>query len=167
MHGEDVPIDEHPVWLDVYQEDRAHFASPKFARDMEFWKHHLEQIPEKRIFRARPGHADALGNSRYKKFYLSEEASRIIDRVIHKYGISPNIYFTALHALIVSFMCDENKIVILTPVAFGERKVLHKRQGYQVAMPPVFIDLSAHETIAELFEDIATQSRKFYRHGAA
>ncbi len=164
MRGEDVPVDGHPVWLDVYREDREHFASAKFTRDMEFWKRHLERIPEKRIFRARPGHADVLGNSRHRKFHLGEETSRIIDRVILRYGISPNIYFTALHALIVSFMCDEKQFVILNPVAFGERKVLHRRQGYQVAMPPVLIDLNEHGSIAGLFEDISVQGRTFYRH---
>ncbi|WP_459826836.1 amino acid adenylation domain-containing protein [Desulfomicrobium salsuginis] len=164
MRGENVPIDELPVWLDVYRDDRAHFASAKFERDMDFWKRHLERIPEKRIFRARPGHADVLGNSRHRKFHLGEDASRVIDRVILRHGISPNIYFMALHALIVSFMCDEKRVVILNPVAFGERKVLHRRQGYQVAMPPVFIDLGAHESIAGLFEDISTQGRTFYRH---
>ncbi len=164
MRGENVPIDEHPVWLDVYREDREHFASAKFTRDMEFWKRHLERIPEKRIFRARPGHADVLGNSRHRKFHLGEETSRIIDRVILRHGISPNIYFTALHALIVAFMCDEKQFVILNPVAFGERKVLHRRQGYQVAMPPVLIDLNEHGSIAGLFEDISAQGRSFYRH---
>lgn len=147
-----------------YLRDREHCASARFAKDMVFWSEHLEKMPEKRLFRARCGYPDVLGDSRFEKHILSREASACIDRALQQHQISPAVYFTALHVLVVSFMCGEPNIVVQTPVALGERKSFMRRQGAQIAMPPMLVDVTAHETVQGVFADVAAQNSRFFRH---
>ncbi|EPY00911.1 non-ribosomal peptide synthetase, partial [Magnetospirillum fulvum MGU-K5] len=147
-----------------YREDQAHRASAQFERDMAFWADHLRQSPEKRIFRARPGCADVLGHSRHKKYVLSDETSSAIASLIAARRISPAVFFTAVHVLIVGFMCDEAEIAVQTPIAFGERKAADRRQGMCVALPSQFVDLRQHPTFASLTQEIAAQCASFFRH---
>lgn len=164
VHGKDFPISKKCLCDDSSLKDASHFKSPRWAKDIAFWEEHLKRIPEKRIFRARPGFADVLGHSRFKKYYLSEKESASIDEIISRYGVSPAVYFTAVHALIISFMCDEKQFAVLMPVAFGERKSYNKRQGAQISTPPVFIDLDRHDSFESLLDGIASQSSSFFRH---
>jgi amino acid adenylation domain-containing protein len=163
-HGKDFSIEDSDAFLKSHAQDKKHFESPKLASDLKFWKNHLEAIPEKRIFRALPGHADVLGHSRHKKFVLPENVSESIKVVMRKHAVGPAAYFAALHALIVSFMCDEKQIAIQTPIAFGERKSIRKRQGAQIATPSVFLDLGRHDTFESVMRDVGTQSMAFFRH---
>lgn len=163
-HGKDFSIEDSDAFLKSHAQDKKHFESPKLASDLKFWKNHLEAIPEKRIFRALPGHADVLGHSRHEKFVLSENVSESIKVVMRKHAVGPAAYFAALHALIVSFMCDEKQIAIQTPIAFGERKSIRKRQGAQIATPSVFLDLGRHDTFESVMRDVGTQSMAFFRH---
>ncbi len=163
-HGKELPVREKAGFSDVYLKDRKYFSSTKVSKDVLFWKEHLDRIPGKRIFRAKPGRPDLLCRSRFKKYFLSPEASACVERLLKKHGVSPAVCFTALHALVVAFMCDEKEIVIQTPVAFGERKAFWKRQGSQVATPPLFLDLSTFNSVEALLEEIASQSKLFFRH---
>lgn len=164
MHGKDVSIEDADAFLKSYAQDKKHFESSKLAGDLKFWKNHLQAIPEKRIFRTLPGHADVLGHSRHKKFVLPENVSESINAVLRKHSVGPAAYFAALHALIVSFMCDEKQIAIQTPIAFGERKSVRRRQGAQIATPPVFLDLGRHDTFESVMRDVGAQSMAFFRH---
>ncbi|MGJ3523081.1 amino acid adenylation domain-containing protein [Nitratidesulfovibrio sp. D1] len=156
------PYDRCPC-SEEYRADAEHAASPRFAKDMEFWERHLERLPEKRIFRALPGRPDVLGNTRYRKYLLSEETSRQAGELQARYGVSPAGLFTALHALVLSYMCDEKDIVVQTPLAFGERKAFRKRQGAHICMPPTWLDMRRHETFASLLADAGAQSAAFFR----
>ena len=164
MHGKDVSIEDADAFLKSYAQDKKHFESSKLAGDLQFWKNHLQAIPEKRIFRTLPGHADVLGHSRHKKFVLSENVSESINAVLRKHAVGPAAYFAALHALIISFMCGEKQIAIQTPIAFGERKSVRRRQGAQIATPPVFLDLGRHDTFDSVMRDVGAQSMAFFRH---
>lgn len=163
-HGKDISIEDSDAFLKSYAQDKKHFESSKLATDLKFWKSHLEAIPEKRIFRTLPGHADVLGHSRHKKFVLSENVSEAINAVLRRHTVGPAAYFAALHALIVSFMCDEKQIAIQTPIAFGERKSIRRRQGAQIATPSVFLDLDPHDTFESVMREVGTQSMAFFRH---
>ncbi|BFR47067.1 non-ribosomal peptide synthetase [Nitratidesulfovibrio sp. HK-II] len=149
--------------LEEYRADAGHAASSRFAKDMAFWEEHLERLPEKRIFRALPGRPDVLGNTRYKKYLLAQDASRQAGELQARYGVSPAGLFTALHALVLSYMCDEKDIVVQTPLAFGERKAFRKRQGAHICMPPTLLDMRQHETFASLLADVGAQSAAFFR----
>ncbi|GAB6125794.1 amino acid adenylation domain-containing protein [Humidesulfovibrio idahonensis] len=162
--GETPTAPEPPSARQLYEAEEAHRQSQRFVKDIAFWKEHLERLPERRIFRARPGCPDVLGCSRHKKYVLSETASRGIDELIKRQNASIATVFTALHALAVSFMCDEKDIVIQTPIAFGERKARSKRQGTYIALPSVLLELRRHATFGELLADVALQSANFFRH---
>lgn len=162
--GQEPDFGEPCAFDEVYRKECAHRESSRFEKDMAYWRAHLERLPEKRIFRARPGYPDMLGNTRFDKYAFSDETSSRIERYLADNSLTPNVYFTALHALVVSFMTGEKEIVIQTPVAYGERKVPARRQGSQIAMPPVLADLRKHETFGELCADIVAQNGQFYRH---
>ncbi len=156
--GEPCPCDE------AYLEDQAHCASPRFQKDMAFWEDHLARLPEKRLLRALPGRPDVLGESRHQKYVLSEKASREASALIAAHKVSPAVFFTGIYSLIVSFMSGEKDIVALAPVAYGERKVLYRRQGAMMALPPLLINVAAHNTFAKLLEAVSAQNGSFYRH---
>ena len=156
--GEPCPCDE------AYIEDQAHCASPRFQKDMAFWQEHLARLPEKRLLRALPGRPDVLGESRHQKYVLSEKASREAAALIAAHKVSPAVFFTSIYSLIVSFMSGEKEIVALAPVAYGERKVLYRRQGAMMSLPPLLVNVAAHDTLAKLLEAISTQNASFYRH---
>jgi len=156
--GEPCPCDE------AYLEDQAHCASPRFQKDMAFWEEHLARLPEKRLLRALPGRPDVLGDSRHHKYVLSEKASREASALIAAHKVSPAVFFTGIYSLIVSFMSGEKDIVALAPVAYGERKVLHRRQGAMMSLPPLLVNVAAHETFAKLLEAVSAQNTSFYRH---
>lgn len=162
--GQEPDFGEPCAFDEVYRKECAHRESSRFEKDMAYWRAHLERLPEKRIFRARPGYPDMLGNTRFDKYAFSDETSSRIERYLGDNGLTPNVYFTALHALAVSFMTGEKDIVIQTPVAYGERKVPARRQGSQIAMPPVLADLRTHATFGGLCADIVAQNGQFYRH---
>jgi len=164
VQGKDPGLDGTCPCDDLYLQDREHCASARYAKDIAFWEEHLERMPEKRIFRARPGCVDVLGNTRYRKYPLSEEASAKLAGLFAGYGVGPAVYFTALHALVAAFMCGEKGIAIQTPIAFGERKAHGRRLGAQIATPPVFADVSAHDSFASLAADIGGQNARFFRH---
>ncbi len=105
-----------------------------------------------------------LGNSRHKRFTLSEETSLEIADILTKRGVGPAAYFTALHALIVAYMCDEKGLVIQTPIAFGERKSNRRRQGVRMATPSLFLEMRQYESFGQLLEAIGKQSAEFFRH---
>jgi len=149
---------------DAYVEEQAHFASARFGKDMAFWQEHLARLPEKRMIRPLPGHPDVLGHSRHKKFILSEEASRMAGALIAAHKVSPAVFFTAVYSLLVSFMTGEKEIVALAPVAYGERKVLYRRQGAMMALPPLLVRVEGQPSFAALLEEIAAQNASFYRH---
>ncbi len=163
-HGKEPELGAPLTCDELFRQDMAHRESARFAKDMAFWTQHLEKMPEKRVFRALPGCTDILGNSRCQKFYLSEKTSRQVEQILKSLSISPAIYFTALHALIVSFMCDEPQVAIQTPVAFGERKSPAHRQGAQISLPPVLADVGNAATFEELVKSIEAQCAKFFRH---
>jgi len=162
--GERPEAPEPPSARQQYEAEEAHRQSQRFIKDVAFWKEHLERLPERRIFRARPGCPDVLGRSRHKKYVLSETASREIDGIIKRHSASIATVFTALHALAVSFMCDERNIVIQTPIAFGERKSRSKRQGTYIALPSVLLKPRDCASFGELLADVASQSGNFFRH---
>ena len=164
LHGEPLDLGEPCSLLEQYEADEAYRVSERAKKDVAFWKKHLEQLPERRIFRALPGRPDMLGDSRHKKYVLSEETSREIADILAKRGIGPAAYFTVLHALIVSFMCDEKDLVIQTPIAFGERKSNRKRQGVRMATPSLFLEMGQFENLAQLLEAVGKQSADFFRH---
>jgi len=148
----------------LYVEDKKHLASPRLAQDLSWWKNHLAGVPDRRIFRALPGFADVLGQSRHKKYFLSAEVTQKIRVLLEARKISPATFFTALHVLIVSFMCNEKKVVVQTPVSFGERKTYSQRQGSQISLPPVTIDLSRYQLFTDLAAEVAAQTKRFFRH---
>lgn len=150
--------------IEAYRADAEHAASARFIKDMAFWEQHLERLPERRIFRALPGRADVLGDTRYRKYLLSEDVSRLVGELLVRYGVSPAVLFTGLHALVLSYMCDEKDIVVQTPVAFGERKAFRKRQGAHISMPPTWLDMRQHETFASLLGEVGAQNSGFFRH---
>lgn len=156
--GEPCPCDE------AYIEDQAHCASPRFEKDMAFWEEHLARLPEKRLLRALPGRPDVLGESRHKKYVLSEKASQAAAALIAAHKVSPAVFFTGIYSLIVSFMSGEKDVVALAPVAYGERKVFYRRQGAMMSLPPLLVNVAAHETFARLLEAISAQNASFYRH---
>ncbi|SDF24354.1 amino acid adenylation domain-containing protein [Desulfovibrio legallii] len=156
--GEPAPCDA------AWREEQAHFASPRFARDMAFWEQHLAALPEKRILPPLPGKPDVLGASRHKKFLLSAAASRAATALMAAHKVSPAVLFTALYALAVSFMGGEEQVVVLGPTAFGERKTLHRRQGALMALPPLLLDVGGKNGFAGLLAAVAAQNATFYRH---
>ena len=162
--GETPDLGEPCSCEEAYLEDQAHCASPRFQKDMAFWHEHLSRLPEKRLLRALPGRPDVLGESRHQKFVLSEKTSRETSALIAAYKISPAVFFTGIYALIVSFMSGEKDIVALAPVAYGERKVMHRRQGAMMSLPPLLVNVAAHDTFAGLLEAVSAQNGSFYRH---
>lgn len=148
----------------AYVEEQAHFGSARFEKDMAFWERHLARLPEKRMLRPLPGCADVLGSSRHKKFILSDHISRMTEALIEAHKVSPAVFFTAIYSLIVSFMSGEKEIVALAPVAYGERKVLYRRQGAMMALPPLLVNVDGAQSFAGLLEEIAAQNASFYRH---
>jgi len=164
LHGEQPDLGEPSSLREQYEEDEAYRNSARAEKDMAFWMRHLERLPERRIFRALPGRPDVLGDSRHKRYVLSEAASREIGEILEARGIGPAAYFTALHALIVAFMCDEKDIVIQTPIAFGERKSIKRRQGVRMATPSLFLEMRDYETLEQLLKASAKQSADFFRH---
>ena len=162
--GETPDLGEPCSCEEAYLEDQAHCASPRFQKDMAFWQEHLSRLPEKRLLRALPGRPDVLGESRHQKFVLSEKASRETSALIAAHKVSPAVFFTGIYALIVSFMSGEKDIVALAPVAYGERKVLYRRQGAMMSLPPLLVNVAAHDTFAELLEAVSAQNGSFYRH---
>ena len=163
-NGRDYPVEDGACHLEQYRQDRKYLESGRSASDIAFWEQHMARIPERRIFRALPGRVDVLGDTRVKKYYLSREVTEAIDRILECRSVGPAVYFAAVHALIVGFMCDERQITIQTPVAFGERKSFKKRQGAQLSLPPLFIDLDEHETFDSIAGGIAAQNSQFFRH---
>jgi len=164
LHGEPLDLGEPCSLLGQYEADEAYRVSERGNKDVAFWEKHLEQLPERRIFRALPGRPDMLGNSRYKRYVLSEEASQEIADFLARRGIGPAAFFTALHALIVAYMCDERDLVIQTPIAFGERKSNRKRQGVRMGTPSLFLQMGQFESLAQLLEAVGKQSADFFRH---
>ena len=162
--GETPSLGEPSSCDEAYLEDQAHCASPRFQKDMAFWEDHLARLPEKRLLRALPGRPDVLGDSRHQKYVLSEKASREAAALIAAHKVSPAVFFTGVYSLIVSFMSGEKDIVALAPVAYGERKVFYRRQGAMMSLPPLLINVGAHETFAKLLEGISSQNASFYRH---
>jgi amino acid adenylation domain-containing protein len=163
-HGERPDLGEPISLREQYEEDEAYRTSARAEKDMAFWMRHLERLPERRIFRALPGRPDVLGDSRHKRHVLSEAASREIREIMEARGIGPAAYFTALHALIVAYMCDEKDIIIQTPIAFGERKSIKRRQGVRMATPSLFLEMRDYETLEQLLKASARQSADFFRH---
>ena len=104
-----------------------------------------------------------IGN-RGQKYVLSEKASREASALIAARKVSPAVFFTGIYSLIVSFMSGEKDIVALAPVAYGERKVFYRRQGAMMSLPPLLINVAAHDTFAKLLEAISAQNGSFYRH---
>lgn len=164
LHAEPLDLGEPCSLREQYEADEAYRASERAKKDVAFWEKQLERLPERRIFRALPGRPDKLGNSRHKKFVLSEDTSRQIADLLARRGIGPAAYFTALHALVVAYMCDEKNLVIQTPIAFGERKSIRKRQGVRMATPSLFLEMGQFDTLAQLLEAIGKQSADFFRH---
>jgi amino acid adenylation domain-containing protein len=164
LRGERPDLGEPCSLREQYEADEAYRTSPRAEKDLAFWREHLQRLPERRIFRALPGRPDVLGDSRHRKFVLSEEASRLIAQILEQRGIGPAAYFTAVHALIVAHMCDEQDLVIQTPIAFGERKSISKRQGVRMATPSLHLEMRNYETLAQLLEATARQSADFFRH---
>lgn len=156
--GEPCPCEQ------AYLEDQAHCATARFQKDMAFWEDHLARLPEKRLLRALPGRPDVLGDSRHQKFVLSEKASRETSALIAAHKVSPAVFFTGIYALIVAFMSGEKDIVALAPVAYGERKVLYRRQGAMMSLPPLLVNVAEHNTLATLLEAVSAQNGSFYRH---
>ena len=162
--GETPDLGEPCSCEEAYLEDQAHCASPRFQKDMAFWQEHLARLPEKRLLRALPGRPDVLGESRHQKFVLSEKTSSETSALIAAHKVSPAVFFTGIYALIVSFMSGEKDIVALAPVAYGERKVLYRRQGAMMSLPPLLVNVAAHDTFAGLLEAVSAQNGSFYRH---
>ncbi len=148
----------------LHDEDRKHTASSRFSQDIDWWKSHLAQLPERRIFRALPGCADVLELARHQKYFLSAAGTAKIHALLEARRISASTFFTALHALIVSYMCNEKQVVVQTPTGFGERKNFARRQGSQISLPPLNLDLARHRLFSEVAEEVATQSKHFFRH---
>ena len=163
-NGREYPVEDGANHAEQYQQDKKYLESKRSAKDIAFWEKHLSNLPQKRIFRALPGRPDVLGDTHYRKYYLSKIATEVIERIVERYSISPAVYFSAIHALIVGFMCDERQIVIQTPIAFGERKSIKKRQGAQLSLPPLLVDLDKHETFDSILKGIAVQNSQFYRN---
>ncbi len=162
--GESLDLGEPCSLREQNESDAAYRTSARAQKDLDFWRGHLERLPERRIFRALPGRPDVLGNSRHKRFTLSEETSLEIADILTKRGVGPAAYFTALHALIVAYMCDEKGLVIQTPIAFGERKSNRRRQGVRMATPSLFLEMRQYESFGQLLEAIGKQSAEFFRH---
>ncbi|WP_325643383.1 non-ribosomal peptide synthetase, partial [Humidesulfovibrio sp.] len=164
LHGEPLELGAPCSLLEQYEADEAYRISERAKKDVAFWEKHLERLPERRIFRALPGRPDMLGDSRHKKYVLSEETSQEVADILARRGIGPAAYFTALHALVVSHMCDEKDLVIQTPIAFGERKSNRRRQGVRMATPSLFLEMGQFESFAQLLEAVGKQSADFFRH---
>ena len=143
----------------LHDEDRKHAASSRFSQDIDWWKSHLAQLPERRIFRALPGCADVLELARHQKYFLSAAGTAKIHALLEARRISASTFFTALHALIVSYMCNEKQVVVQTPTGFGERKHFARRQGSQISLPPLNLNLARHRLFSEVAEEVATQSK--------
>lgn len=164
QHGQRYPVNDGACQLEQYLHDKKYLQSERSVKDIAFWEHHLARIPEKRIFRALPGRTDILGDTRVNKFYLSRTASETLERLGKRFAVSTAVSFSALYALIIGFMSDERQITIQTPIAFGERRSFKRRQGAQLTLPPLFVDLNEHETFASLTKEIAAQNTHFFRH---
>lgn len=164
LHGEPLDLGEPCSLREQYEADEAYRVSERAKKDVVFWEKHLERLPERRIFRALPGRPDILGDSRHKKYVLSEDTSQQIADILARRGIGPAAYFTALHALVVAYMCDEKDLVIQTPIAFGERKSIRKRQGVRMTTPSLFLEMGQFDNLAQLLEAIGKQSADFFRH---
>ncbi|SBV93010.1 Amino acid adenylation domain protein [uncultured Alphaproteobacteria bacterium] len=164
IHGREPDLGEPCSSLAAYEEDQAHLSSARFDKDMAFWERHLECLQEKRIFRPRPGHPDLLGQTRHKRYELDADVSRDIDAALARFHTSPAVYFAALHALFVGFLCDEKNVVVQTPVGFGERRIYARRQGAQIGMPPLALDLGRFDSFPQLIDEIAQQNGLFFRH---
>jgi len=164
IHGQEPDLGAPCSSLAAYQEDQAHLASARFEKDMAFWTQHLEGVQEKRVFRPRPGHPDLLGHTRHKRYEIDADVSRDIDEALTRFHTTPAVYFAALHALFVGFLCDEKHVVVQTPVGFGERRVYARRQGAQIGMPPLALNLDRFASFPQLIDEIAQQNGLFFRH---
>lgn len=162
--GEKASLGEPCSPYALLEADEKHFSSSRVEQDTAFWEEHLEQLPDQRIFRARPGFPDVLGQTRHKRYAFSAAESHPINMLVERHNVSPSTLFTALHALAVGFMCDEHAVIVQTPVAFGERKKRAQRQGHQIALPPVHLDLSRFDSFGALLDEIEQQNKQFFRH---
>lgn len=146
------------------REELAYGQSERARKDDEFWDKELARLPEQRVFRPLPGRPDTLERTRFKKFPLSKDFTAAADAFLNRRRIAPNLFFTALHALVVGFMTGEREFSVATPVSFGDRKNLARRAGMQVSIAPIYVNLDLAPTLDALLNALKQQTSAIFRH---
>lgn len=89
-----------------------------------------------------------LGESRHQKYVLSEKAfARGIGAYCRAQGQPRCVLYRHLFA---DCFIHERRKRHCSPcprAAYGERKVLYRRQGAMMALPPLLINVAAHNTL--------------------
>ncbi|MDX9700226.1 MAG: amino acid adenylation domain-containing protein, partial [Rhodocyclaceae bacterium] len=162
--GRSPALGEPCDWPAVVAADQAWQVSAQAARDRTFWVEHLRALPDERLFVPRPGLPDRLDETGLSQIDLSAAAIADLEALEARHRCSAGMLLLALHALVLGRVFDHERVCVQMPLSLGERKDLHRAQGYRVAVVPLNVDLRGEQTLATLLQALRRQSVSLMRH---
>lgn len=158
-----VEPEEALTWNNDVIDDTNHISSPRYQKDIEFYKSYLADLPDERTFTPKPGCVDKIEEVGRLDLHLSPDSTERIRTLAKNCGEGINRILIAIHALLISRLYDRDKISIQTPVRYGERKNILNIIGHRVNIIPVIIDFNKIGTFKDLTGHIGVLMRNFSR----
>ena len=153
------------AYRDFVLRDGEYFASPRFARDGEFWRQRFAHLPPP-LFEGAAAER-GRGDRRYSQLVwpLARAAYVRLNEVAVASGASSTHFLLAVLAIYFSRLSGrDDEIVIGMPVHNRTGAVQRRTVGMFSAAMPVGIRVDAEQSFAATLQNIAAELKRCYRH---
>ncbi|WP_460900642.1 condensation domain-containing protein, partial [Paraburkholderia jirisanensis] len=157
-------LETGPSYLDLVADDQAYLASPRFARDREFWGKRFASLPPPLLERSGTLTLGAFAPSAQLRWSIARELFDSLAAFAAAHDSSIANLFLAVLGVYFSRTSHVDEVVIGLPVHNRGSARAKRTFGMFSSVSPVGLRVDQQATIVDLIGEVGAELRTCYRH---
>lgn len=151
-------------YADFATSEREWLETAECQEQLEFWRRTLDGAKPLNLPTDRPRSADASVAGDTVRFEVAEEVTAGLDGLLTKERVTPFMFLTAVHHLVLARATGQQDIVVGTPMANRHELPLREAIGYFVNMVALRVDSAGDRSFRDLLRRVQGASLDAYEN---